>query len=240
MTPNEWLIQSLKLNDFEREGKIPTEVWDFYYDSLNLFDNIPNFIHPKAVVSKFSEITGNVIIEEGAQILPYSIIQGPAYIGKNAVIGNYSFVRPKSLISQESLLGNHSYCNEAFIGPKSRVSHFCGLSRSIICKNSTLSAFVLTSTLRADYKSIKHNEDFFILKRGCIIGNNTFIAPHVTISPNIRIGDDCFIGSFLTIREDLADGKRIKLPFEPIVDENTVKVGQRVASGKILFNENGL
>lgn len=227
----EWLAQDFRINVFEETGDVDDsfyDEWGLYEAIKNKLKEIPSYISKKAMISPSAEIMGNVVIEEGAEILPYSVIKGPAYIGKNVVVGNFSFIRPFTFLSRETLLGNHSYCNEVVSAPKCRASHYVGCSRSVLMKNCTLSSFVLTATLRADYKPVIENDDIVIRKRGCVIGSNTYLAPHVTVSPGMRIGKNCFIGSYITISKDVGDNKFIKADISIVEKENPVIVGERM------------
>jgi len=205
-----WL-KELELIDFEHSGILPEsnmEKWNLYYDLINRMERMPFYRSEDAYIDSTATITGQVIIEKGVRILPYAMITGPVFIGENTIIGNYSFVRPNSFISRNVIIGNHSYCNESLIAPYSRVTHFCGVSRSILERNCTLSAFVLTASLKADSTAI--DEDKGIKKRGALIGKNTYIAPHVSISPGIAIGSDSFIGSFLYISKNVPNSQMLK------------------------------
>lgn len=233
-----WINELRGLVDFEKNGMLKgttIDKWEFYDKLQKHFEEMPNYISPDSNISKNVEIRGKVIIERDVSILPFSVITGPVYIGKNVIIGNYSFIRPRTFISNDALIGNHCYCNEALIGCKVRVSHFCGISRSILERNATVSAFVLTTTLKADRSSvnIRNNGDFISYdKRGCIIGENTYLAPHVNTSPGIAIGKNSFVGSFVFVHKNIPDNKRYRLNYDFKLDENPISFKERVVSKK--------
>jgi UDP-3-O-[3-hydroxymyristoyl] glucosamine N-acyltransferase len=225
-----WLRSDSMIYEFCHHGKIidsSYSEWDMYELIINKLKSIPTYISDNACIDPTATISGSVIIEDGAEILPNTIIKGPCYLGKNVVVGNFTFIRPFSFISNEALIGNHSYCNEAVIGPKSRASHFVGCSRSILMRNVTLSSFVLTATLRADYMPIMSENGNLIKKRGCVIGENTYLAPHTTVSPGVKIGKNCFIGSYINITKDIADKRFLKADINILDRENDIKVGER-------------
>ncbi len=227
---DEWLSSDPRIKKFSLEGSVDEgflDEWELYDLIRNHMSNMPNYIADTAIIASSAEIVGNVIIDEGAEILPFTNIKGPAYIGKNVIVGNFSFIRPYTFLSLETLVGNHSYCNEVVTAPKCRASHYVGCSRSIFMRNSTLSSFVLTATLRADYKPIINSPELIIKKRGCIIGENTYLAPHVTVSPGVRIGRGCFIGSYITITKDVDINKFLKANIEVLEKENSIQVGER-------------
>jgi glucose-1-phosphate thymidylyltransferase len=227
---DKWLKSDSIVDEFCHNGTIIDSTyseWDLYEIIINKLRSIPNYISKTACIDPTAIISGSVIIEDGVEILPNTIIKGPCYLGKNVIVGNFSFVRPFSFISNEVLIGNHSYCNEAVIGPKCRASHFVGCSRSILMRNVTLSSFVLTATLRADYMPIVNENGNIIKKRGCVIGENTYLAPHTTVSPGVTIGKDCFIGSYINITKNVADKRFLKADINILDRENEIKVGER-------------
>jgi acetyltransferase-like isoleucine patch superfamily enzyme len=226
----EWLYFDERLRKFSLTGEIDgsfQDEWELYDAVISHLGAVPASISDTAIVSPTAEIYGNVLIDYGAEILPFTIIKGPAYIGRNVVVGNFSFVRPFTFLSQETLLGNHSYCNEVVSAPKCRASHYVGCSRSILMRNSTLSSFVLTATLRADYKPVLKTDEKIIKKRGCVVGQNSYLAPHVTVLPGVRIGKNCFIGSHVTVARDVADNKSLKASVSLIEKENVMEIPER-------------
>ncbi len=205
---------------------------------LHYLRNVPSFVHPTAKVDPTATIRGNVAIDAGAQILPNASIFGPAYIGKQSVVGNYSVLRRSVFLAQNSVVGNHCYCNECVIGPSTRISHYVNFSRSIIAANSTLSAFVLTATTRAD-KTPVQTKSGEVSKIGCSIGPNTFIGPHTIISPDISIGARCYIAPYLNVTEDLEDDKYVHIKQTIEVRENKVSVEHRERPGNFSVSTGG-
>ncbi|MEO9476757.1 MAG: NUDIX domain-containing protein [Cyclobacteriaceae bacterium] len=232
-----WLGQH-ELVDFEESGVLPSlsvSKWSFYYNLIKKMANMPFYRSKEAYIDPTATLMGQIVIEEGVRILPYAMITGPAFIGKNTIIGNYSFIRPNSFISRNVVIGNHSYCNETIIAPYSRVTHFCGVSRSILERNCTLSAFVLTASLKANSTAIDPQNR--IKKRGALIGKNTYIAPHVSISPSVEIGADCFIGSFLYLTQNVAENQMLRTKKTIETDINTYAFPERIIAKDNLKNK---
>jgi NDP-sugar pyrophosphorylase family protein len=224
-----WILKSLDDSDAVFESL--EDKWSFYFDVHRALKTLPGGISPEAKISPLACLEGNVLVDAGAQILPYSMLIGPCYIGKGSIVGNFAVVRPGTFISRNVLIGNHCYCNEAVIASSVRVSHYCEVSRSFLGPNSTFSAFVITATLRADCKplEVRHisGDRMLRAKIGCIIGSNTYIAPHVTISPNTTVGSNCFVGSFVFVNSDIPSGKRIYSDSSFVYGDNSLIVPRR-------------
>lgn len=223
----EWFKSYKEISCFESNGKIPGNPWKFYLDLQEVIKEIPNSISPQSKISNSAEIGDFVFINEGVRIFPNAFIEGPSYIGKNVVIGNSALVRKGSFISHDSIIGNHCYCTASIIGPWSGAFHFSGISRSLIGKNSRLSAYVVTATTSADIKPVQINDDLEPFNKiGCTIGNNTFIAPHTLIGSGVSIGNNCFIGSFSNILNNVEDNTRIIPQFDYRVEKRAILTRQ--------------
>ena len=167
-----------------------------------------------------------MIIEEGVQIFPYSTIQGPTYIGKDSIVGNFGFIRGYCFLSKNVLVGDHSCCFRSVCGKDTRISHFCHFTYSLLGFNSTTSAYVITTVVRADRKKISVGNDL-LLKIGAIIGCGTHIAPFCVISPNIHIGNNCFIGSHSVINENIESNTFLTIEQNQSKRKNQITIPKR-------------
>lgn len=207
----EWIDQNAPIWAAERPAKLPqgaSPLRELHAVIMQALEAIPRFVHPSARIHDGALVEGNVVIEDGAQVLPGAIVHGPAFIGRRCVVGNHTLLRASCFLACDSLAGNHCYCNEAVVCASSRVAHFVHFSRSIASYNSTVSAFVITATVRADRAAPAdpgRSGSSSDLKRGCTIGANSFIAPHVLLLPGIDVGHNCFVGSFSVISRDIPD-----------------------------------
>lgn len=239
-----WFNSHRWLKDFEEGlpliGK-PEAKWKFYYNIQKALESLPTYISPKSKISRTAEYSGQVIIESGVQILPGVFIEGPAYIGRNALVGNCSLVRAGSFISNGAIIGNHCYCTASVLGPKAGAFHFCGISRSLLERNSRVSAFVVTATTRPDLKPITNylpdKKISKLIKRGCIIGENTFVGPYVFIAPGVAIGKNCLIGSSAHVTSDIVDQTRLDPVFKIKVRENKISTAKAPQPPSISFKE---
>ena len=240
-----WVVEHRDIWLFERDDNAESEVTPvalrrMHAEIMGALKSVPRFIHSNAIIHDRALVQGNVIVEDGAQILPDAVIKGPAFIGRNCVVGNFSLLRRSCFLSRDSLVGNHCYCNEVAIGRSSRVAHFANFSRSILGYNSSVSAFVITATVKAD-KSIlspTQSSSSADAKRGSSIGVNSFIAPHVLLLPGVDIGHRCFIGSFVVVSRDVPDGTYVEVYREVTIKPNSVEIPRRGKVGDFITSGN--
>ena len=233
----EWFERHSWLRSFE-EGQplsgTPEDKWRFYFAVQAALESLPLFVSKEARISKASERVGTVVIEPDAQILPGAFVEGPAYIGQGVVVGNGALIRAGSFLSRGSVIGNHCYCTASVLAAKAGAFHFCGVSRSVLERNCRLSAFVVTGTARPDLQPIpKHlPKDMFSMahkapaKRGCLIGENTFLSSHVCIAPGIAIGPNCLIAPFTYVHTDVPPGSRVEAPLSFRISKNRITVAE--------------
>lgn len=210
--------------------------WAFYARVQRVLMSARPYVSPGAQISKSAEIVGPVVVEEGARVLPGAFIEGPAYLGRGVLVGNCTLVRPGSFLSRKVVLGNHCYCTAAVLGPTAGAFHFCGVSRSLLEKNSRLSAFVVTASTRPDLRPVAEDASYSkLLKRGCLIGQNTFVGAHTVLMPAVVVGSDCLIGAYCEIRKDVPSRTRILRPCTLDMQQNTTVVAEHPKSPSVEF-----
>lgn len=238
-----WFKKYAFLKAFEEGTEVqgtPEEKWAFYFKVQDALLSLPRYISPEARVSQSAECEGQVVIEAGAQILPGAFIEGPTYIGQDVMVGNNALIRRGSFLSKGCIIGSQCYCTTSILGPGAGVFHFCGISRSLIEKNSRLSAFVITATTRPDLQPIMAHLPYeykadLIIKRGSIIGENTFIGAHVVIAPGISIEKNCYIGPYAFVNSDIQAGKVLEVKQEVEIRENRLIVAETPKSPFVDF-----
>src|SRR5438270_9334111 len=228
-----WIRDHKSIWEFERDDNPadtrPIMLRKTHTSIMEALLSAPSFVHPNAMIHERAVVQGNVVIEDGVQILPDAVINGPAFLGRNSVVGNFSLLRTNCFLARDSLVGNHCYCNEAVIGRSARIAHFANFSRSILAYNSSVSAFVITATVKADKSELPptSSRPTTDSKRGCTIGANTFVAPHVLILPGIDIGNRSFIGSFTIISHDIPDDTYVEVLRDVKMISNHIQIPRR-------------
>lgn len=237
----DWLASWPTLKRFEAHGVIKEPVegkWNFYRQVQEAIGEMPRYLSKGARISRSAEIVGDVIIESGVQIFPNSFVEGPVFIGRESIIGNCALVRAGTFLSRRSLLGNHCYCTSSVVAPDVRIAHFCGISRSLLERNCYLSAFVITATMRPDQRAIEIpglTYDEFPTKAGALIGEATYIAPHVVIGPGVCVGDHCVVGSFAVVMRDLPSRKKFVSAPQSFVEDANLAIKPRRGRMRVSF-----
>lgn len=222
-----WLRAHPRIVDFIESERMPQDEeqkWALYDEIQEALKTVPPYTSDRAKIAKTAVVEGNVAILDGASVLHQAVIKGPAFVGTNVVVGDFSLVREGSFLSRDLVVGNHCYCLESVLAPRVRVTHYCGVSRSILERNCCLSAFVLTATLKATREPIVRTVRGKARRRdkmGCVIGESTYIASHVLILPGRVVGRDCFVGSHVVVEKDVASGMRLRSKGSSIVDRNS-------------------
>ena len=172
-------------------------------------------IDPSAQIADTAVIKGQVLIEAGVKVFENAVISGPAYIGKNAVIANNALVRG-SMIGAGSVVGFGSEIARSFISEDCWF-HTNYVGDTVMDKNVSFGAGAVCANLRLDEGEIAASGR---QKLGPIIGPNVRIGVQTSLMPGVRIGGNTFIGSGITIAEDIPSNKFVKAKTELIIKDN--------------------
>ncbi len=179
--------------------------WQFLDANSNLLEKLEKKILGK--IEENVQISGNVYIGEGTNVLSGSYIQGPCYIGNNNLIGPNSFIRPYTFIANDCHIGMSEIKNSIILS-NSSIPHFNYVGDSIICENVNLGAGTKIANLRFDDKSVKVKiKDQLVDSRrkklGSIIGPNVKTGINVSIMTGKIIYENSRIGAHTIVREDI-------------------------------------
>lgn len=138
------------------------------------------WIHKSAKVSEKADITGPVIICEGAEIRPGAYIRGKAIIGKNSVLGNSCEIK-NSIMFDNVQAPHFNYIGDAVLGFRAHMG-----------------AGVIISNLRLDKKNIilKFEDEKFdsgLRKFGAIVGDFCEIGCNSVLNPGTILDKGTFI-----------------------------------------------
>lgn len=178
-------------------------------------------IHSKARIHLSAQISGDVIIEEGAKIDANAVIQGPAYIGKNTIIGVGSFVRD-SYIGENCVVGYATEIARSYIGNDTWFHHNY-IGDSVIGDNVSFGAGCLTGNLRLDEGEIAYGTK----KLGLVTGGNIRVGIGTKFMPGTKVGSNSMIGAGLVIAEDIADNSFVKTETSLNIKPNTKEIPKR-------------
>ena len=179
-----------------------------------LADISDQYIHPNTEIHPSAVVDGNVIIEEGARILPNACVRGPCYIGKNVIIGNNALVRNAS-IGDNSVIGFGSEVARSVL--HSNVwTHSTYIGDSVIGTDVSFGAGSVTGNLRLDEQEIastvrSETIPTGLTKLGAIIGSHSRIAVHTSTNPGVKIGEGTFIATAAIVDQDIPEKSFVKM-----------------------------
>lgn len=112
-------------------------------------------IHPQAKIDPSVRIVGNVIVDEGAVILPHATLSGPVYIGRNVMVGQGVLIR-SSVVEADSEVGYGSEICRSYVGPQCKLHH-AYVGDSILEKDVRMARGSCTANLRFDRQPVLLN-----------------------------------------------------------------------------------
>lgn len=186
--------------------KYPWHMLDLLEVLLQEIDG--QYIHESATIHDTAVITGNVIIEEGAKIMPHATVVGPCYIGKHAVVANNALARMAS-VGERSVVGYNTEVKSSVL--HSHVwTHMSYIGDSVIGRNTCFGAGSITGNYRLDEESVSSTVrdeavDTGREKLGAIIGANCRFGIQSALNPGIKVGAGSFVSAATLVSRDIED-----------------------------------
>lgn len=154
-------------------------------------------ISADASVAETTIIDGPCIVEPGVQIDSFCKIKGPLYIGSDAKVGTGSLVRA-SMIGKETTVGFSCEIGKCYLGKHVTIPHLDVILDSVIGQNSWMGAFVGTTNMMLNYKTVMYRIDgqlidTGLLHFGAIIGYDCTIGAGAIILPGRYVPPRTFI-----------------------------------------------
>ena len=198
-----------ELSKIFREQKwweIINNPWLILFNWEKIQKNLTNII----VENEFSKdkgVGGYIWIHKSAKILSGAYIEGPAIIGPGSIVGPNCTLRKFVILDSNVTVGQGAEIKASVVLSGSYLQHFCYLGHSLLGRNSSFSAGVITATSRLDKKTIRVNwkgtmYDSNLLKLGAIIGDNVRFGVSASIMPGKVIGPDCLVPPNTIVNQD--------------------------------------
>lgn len=155
-------------------------------------------------------LKGPLWVKEGAIIRSGSYIEGPVIVGEDSDVGPNCYLRAGTCLGKRVRIGNACEIKNSIIMDDTHAAHLSYIGDSIIGTNCNIGAGTVTANLRFDKKNIKvtvkgERLDSKRRKLGAIIGNNVETGINVSIHPGIIIGNDSWIAPGVTVQRDVPD-----------------------------------
>lgn len=210
----------------ETKNEVPSlkYSWDVLGIKNYLLKNIKKSIGKNVKIAKSSEIIGNVIIENGVEVMEGSRIKGPCFIGKNSIIGNNVVLRNGVDIGEECTVGAYMEVKNSIMMDKTK-THSGFIGDSIIGENSRIGAQFTTANVRLDRKTVRIKlleleVDSGLKNLGTIIGRNIKIGIRASTMPGVLIGENSIIGPSTVVLQNVPENSKYYTKFKEIVVKN--------------------
>jgi len=162
---------------------------------------------------KESTITGNVVIEEGAQVFN-SYIEGPCYISRGAIVGPFAHIRKYTYLGPNVEVGGSTIVKNSILLEGTKAKHLSYIGDSIIGTNCNFGSSTQVANLRFDRGTIKmflngNEYDSGRHKLGCVVGPNVNFGVGSLIMPGRKIGGNSIISPGAIISNDVPPNTRV-------------------------------
>jgi len=195
--------------------------WDVLGIKNYLLKNIKKSIGKNVKIAKSSEIIGNVIIENGVEVMEGSRIKGPCFIGKNSVVGNNVVLRNGVDIGKECTVGAYMEVKNSIIMDGTK-THSGFIGASIIGENCRIGAQFTTANVRLDRSEIKiqtekEEVDSGLKNLGVMIGRNVKIGIKASTMPGVLVGENVIIGPSTVVLQNVPENSKYYTKFKEVV-----------------------
>ncbi|MBU0586628.1 NTP transferase domain-containing protein [Candidatus Micrarchaeota archaeon] len=198
------------------------EIKEFWMDIAypwNLFDAQDElFKRMNSNIGKVenSTVKGKIIMEEGAEVFDSYIDEGTHYIGAGSRIGPHTYLRGNNSIGSGCEIGESTTIKNSIIFDNVKAKHLSYIGDSIIGENVNFGSGTQIANFRFDEKHVNVlTERGWVntgrKKMGTVVGDNTKFGVLSCVVPGKTIGDGCWIGSGISVDENMESGKKIYL-----------------------------
>ena len=183
--------------------------WHILDVARRFLERAERYISPSARVSDKATVEGQVVLDEGVEIMENAVVRGPVYIGPHSVIGNNSLVRAYSHIGADCLVGYSTEVKSSYIGDRCWF-HMNYVGDSVIGDGCSFGAGTVLANYRFDEESVPvrvcdETIDTGLVKFGAIIGSNCRTGINAGIMPGVMIGPNSTIGPHVCVMKDVAE-----------------------------------
>ncbi|OGH39312.1 MAG: hypothetical protein A3B44_02415 [Candidatus Levybacteria bacterium RIFCSPLOWO2_01_FULL_38_21] len=231
-TPNEHYRLEKAISNFSKNHQVKflktkKEVsslkysWDLLSIKNYLLKNIKKSIGKNVKIAESSEIIGNVIIENGVEVMEGAKIKGPCFIGKNSIIGNNTILRNGVDVEENCVIGANMEVKNSLIMRGTKV-HSGFIGDSVIGEDSRIGADFSTANVRLDRQAVRaeingQKIDTGLKRLGTIIGSNVKVGIKSSTMPGVLIGGGSIIGPSTVVLQNVPESTKYYTKFKEIV-----------------------
>jgi bifunctional UDP-N-acetylglucosamine pyrophosphorylase/glucosamine-1-phosphate N-acetyltransferase len=168
-------------------------------------------------------VSGAVVLEEGARILPGAHVVGPAYIGAGTLIGTGALVRG-AMVGRNCEIGFGCEVARSYLGDRCLLHHnYVGDS-------------VLEGRIGLGFATVTGNWPFYpppvrtsvndervktdLEKFGAVVGAGCRTGIGVLLNPGVKLGRNTYIGPGVVVERDVQEGQLLLVRQETIQRDN--------------------
>ncbi|MFC1486024.1 hypothetical protein ACFL55_03250, partial [Candidatus Latescibacterota bacterium] len=187
------------------------------------------YISPSSIIEDGTKLSGNVIVLPGTTIRSGSYILGPTIIGENSTIGPNSFINGCCIIGPRSFVGQSAELKSSILMGQNSLAHFSYIGNSILGREVSISAGVITAVRRFDRKSVALKIGLKVIdtgtnKLGVIIGDGTQVGVGVLIYPGRSIAPSiCVLPGTIIMRNINHAADAVTRPIATMGDEDAYR-----------------
>jgi len=192
----------------------------YYLNAVKIRENGVNILSPSTVfidgsvtlgkcsIAPYVKISGNSVIEDGAQIESFSEIND-SYVGSDSVVrssvisnsfvgascrvGPYAYIREFSRISDNCRIGDYVEIKNSTIGKGVKSAHHAYVGDAVIGDNTNVGC----GTVFCNYNGK--------VKRKITVGKDVFIGSNVNLVAPLNVGKGAYIAAGSTVTKDVAE-----------------------------------
>ena len=167
-------------------------------------------------------VKGKLIMEDGAEITDSYIDSGMHYIGSGTRIGPHSYLRGNNSIGQDCEIGESTTVKNSVLFDKVKAKHLAYIGDSVIGENVNFGSGTQIANYRFDEGNVNvltdaGGVDTGRKKMGCVVGDNVKFGVLSCVMPGKTIGNDCWIGSGVSVDENVGIGRHVFLKQEKTI-----------------------
>jgi len=178
----------------------------------------------KTIIGERCRIDGTALltdveIEDDVE-LKFSVVLTGSRIGAGAIIGPFAQLRPGTELGRKVHIGNFVEAKAAHIGDGTKANHLAYLGDVTIGRDSNIGA----GTITCNYDGFQ--------KYKTTIGDRVQVGSDTTLIAPIALGDDVYVATASTVRQDVPAGALVFNPREEKIREGWTEQKRKQMKGK--------
>ncbi|MEW5996825.1 MAG: bifunctional sugar-1-phosphate nucleotidylyltransferase/acetyltransferase [Candidatus Micrarchaeota archaeon] len=168
-----------------------------------------------------STVKGKLIMEEGAEVVD-SFVEGASYIGAGTRIGPHALLRGFNSIGKNCEIGESTTVKNSILFDDVKAKHLSYIGDSVVGQGVNFGSGTQVANYRFDASNVvvlveKGWVNSGRKKLGALIGDNVKFGVLSCTMPGKLIGNDCWVGSGVTVTRNLRPGQKVLLKQDYVI-----------------------